>query len=269
MRRDDPIIYFAGPSQHSWCQNFKGLHVLESFANLIDEEANGNMSRYRNTFASMALDPGAFSNMTARRNGKQDVVCIERYIEYAVQHGRGYRFCAHFDDIEGGADGNRSNWLRCRDAGVPNLMAVFHQGEPFSLLDEYIPGSDYIGLGFQRLPNGQIDREKAAPWLDRCFSRIPSDKWVHIFAGTDFMEWPCTSADSTTWMVEVHAILRHSSQGRDALRFLTQPEVLTDIVLRKYEREWKQRRWDGPLLGVAAGRGEQVDLEELLREIAS
>lgn len=256
MQREDPIIYFAGPAQHSLCSWMDGQHVLESFANLIDDGDEGNLSRYRLTFASMALDPGAYSNLTAAKHGRGPLVTIDGYIEHARAHGEFYDWCASFDDITGGADGNRRNWERCMAAGIPRLMPVFHQGEPWSLLEEYCSASNFVGLGFQRPIQDDVT------WLDACFSRIPSHVWVHGFAMTSYLRWPFRSVDSKTWLHEVLALMQTSGQGRSALRFLTQPEML-QIVLKKYQREWRLDRWRGTF-GAAAGRGEQLQLEAAL-----
>lgn len=254
MNLREPIVYFAGVAQHSWCDWFNGLNVLESFANPLD----GQLERYRPTFASMALDPGAYSNLTARQRGEKDVVTIEGFIDFATQHGDFYAWCASFDDITGGAEGNRRNWERCREADIPRLMPVFHQGEPWSLLEEYLSSSKYVGLGFQR----PIDQAEAPFWLDACFSRVPEGTWVHGFAMTAFVRWPFTSVDSTTWLHEVLAMEKESGQGRSALAYQTKRELL-EIVQRKYLRQWK---WDlhKGVIGVAAGRGQQIHLEEAM-----
>ena len=142
-----------------------GQHVLESFANHHGEDGD-NLARYRYSFASMALDSGVYSNLTAGRKGKGAVVTIGPYIDFALEHGEFYDWCAMFDAIEGGVEENRKNWMQCRDAGIPRLMPVFHQGEPWSLLEEYCAASEYVGLGFQRPIRND------AEWLDGCFSRI-------------------------------------------------------------------------------------------------
>lgn len=266
-------VYLAGPAQHSLCSWLDGQHVLESFANNLggdseftrkggqrdepDAEADTDaLTRYRHTYASMCLDPGVYSNMTAEKKGRSPVVAIEPYITFAVRHGAFYDFCASFDDITGGADANRRNWVRCRDAGIPRLMPVFHQGEPISLLREYVAGSNFIGLGFQR----PIANEAA--WLDAVFSEIPEGKWVHGFAMTNYLRWPFRSADSKTWLHEVLAIESASGQGRSALAFLTKRE-LTELVVKKYQRQWKADLWRGTF-GASAGRGEQMDLEDVI-----
>lgn len=275
-RLKEPRVYLAGPNQHSLCSWLDGHHVLESFANNLggedwapgaEERAKkegrkydkGNLARYRHTFASMCLDSGVYSNMTAEKRGDGPVVTIEPYIAFAQQHGAFYDFCASFDDITGGPEANRRNWIRCRDAGIHNLMPVFHQGEPWSLLEEYVSASNYVGLGFQRPIKDEV------PWLDGCFQRIPERVWVHGFAMTNYLRFPFRSADSKTWLHEMLAIESASGQGRNVLAYLTKRE-LVELVVKKYQRQWKADLWRGTF-GVAAGRGEQLDLESLMHHL--
>jgi hypothetical protein len=242
----------------------EGQHVLENFENHLGDEG-GNIARYRETFASLVLDLGAYSLMTEeRRRGR--LTDAEREarktaaIAFAVEHGHGYDWVSHYDDIEGGAEGNYRNWQRCKSAGIPRLLAVFHQGEPFDLLRQYCKETAFVGLGFQRPIKDDL------AWLDACFSEIPEGKWVHGFAMTGYLRYPFRSADSKTWLHEVLEIMKVSSgQARNALSFLTQAEIC-QIVIKKYHREWKRDRWRGTF-GTAAGRGAQVDLEELIREV--
>lgn len=294
----EPRVYLAGPNQHSLCSWLDGHHVLESFANNLggdgkkckltakcvgrvhpikgDREqcdvcgksrevtgpengSTGNIARYRATFSSMALDSGAYSNMTAQKRGEEDKVTLGGYVEFAKKHGEFYDWCAVMDDITGGADGNRRNWEECKAHHIPRLMPVFHQGEPWSLLEEYASASAYVGLGFQR----PIQNEAA--WLDGCFQRIPERVWVHGFAMTGYMRWPFRSTDSTTWLHEVKDMAKASGQGRSALAYLTQRE-LVELVVKKYQRQWKTDLWHGTF-GVAAGRGEQLDLESVMRHL--
>lgn len=264
----DPIIYFAGAAQHSLCDWLMGHHVLEVYERNLGEDGD-SLARYRSTFKSMANEPGTFMVMMeqrarkeGRRKGKEPYTDAELeakrqgYIDFCLQHGDFYDWNASYDEIDVGLEQNRKNWIRCRDAGIPRLMPVFHQGEPFSLLDEYCAGSTYIGLGFQR----PIENEAA--WLDACFEHIPESHWVHGFAMTNYLRWPLTSADSTTWLHEVLAMDKESGQGRSALAFLTKGE-LVDLVVKKYQRQWKRDVWRGTF-GVAAGRGQQIDLEEAM-----
>lgn len=256
----DPIVYFAGAAQHSWCSWLEGMPVLESFADHLGPEGreSESLSRYRATFERMALDPGAYSNMTARRAGKPDKVTIDGYLAFAAAHGDFYDWCASYDDIEGGAEGNLRNWERCKAANILRLMPVFHQGEPLDLLREYVRQSRYVGLGFQR------PIKNDAQWLDMCFAEIPEGTWVHGFAMVSYLRWPLTSADATTWMHEVLAMEAESGQGKSALASLTKKELL-DIVVKHYKRKPRLDAWRGTF-GVAAGRGQQIDIEEVLKE---
>lgn len=261
---DGPVVYLAGPAQHSLCSWVAGSHVLENFENNLGEEGD-NLARYRDTFESMALDLGAYMLMTEeRRMGRRFTDAerearMEKAIAFAVAHGEGYDWVSHYDDVTGGADGNWRNYERCKAAGIPRLMPVFHQGEPLDLLRAYVKDSQYVGLGFQRPIKDDL------AWLDLCFAEIPEGKWVHGFAMTDYLRFPFTSADSKTWLHEVLAIMSHTSQGASALAYLTQPEIV-GLVLKKYQRQWKRDRWRGTF-GVAAGRGQQLDLETLIAEL--
>lgn len=258
----EPIIYFAGPNQHSLCHWMEGQHVLENYENNLGEDG-GNIARYRETFASMVLDLGAYSIMTEERRMGRRLTDAEREtrmegaIRFAVEHGHGYDWVSHYDDVTGGAEGNWRNYERCKAAGIPRLMPVFHQGEPLDLLRQYCKESAFVGLGFQRPIQNDLE------WLDTCFAEIPDGKWVHGFAMTNYLRYPFRSADSKTWLHEVLEVMKVSSgQARNALSFLTQAEICA-IVIKKYHREWRRDRWRGTF-GVAAGRGQQVDLEEVL-----
>lgn len=263
--RHDPIIYFAAAAQHSWCDWLQGHHVLENYENNLGAEGD-SMARYRDTYASMAADLGAYMVMSEeRRNGRMTPVQKEARkaaaIAWAVQHSAFYSFTSHYDDIEGGPEGNLRNYEECKRAGIVRLMPVFHQGEPMDLLRQYVRETTYIGLGFQR----PIRNE--AEWLDACFAEIPEGHWVHGFAMTNYLRWPLRSADSKTWLHEVLAMEAESGQGKSALAYLTKSELL-DIVVKKYQRQWKRDLWRGTF-GVAAGRGQQVDLEEVLATLDS
>lgn len=228
--RDTPLIYFAGVNQSHWCDSFAGLRVLESFA-----DVRHLMDRYRPTFKSMALDSGAYSEMTT---GK--AIDLDEYMDFCGLHGRFYDFVASLDSIKGGPDVNLRNWRTMRDHKI-YAIPTFHQGEPWSVLEDYCAGSTMVGLGFQRpIRDPEI-------WLGECFARIPSQILVHGWAMTSFTHYPFESVDSRTWFYEVRALMtpRMNGQGSDALDCLT-PRELLDIVVKKYIRLPKRERWEGP-----------------------
>lgn len=221
-------VYFAGAAQHSWLEGMRGRHVLESFANI-----RRVTDRYRATWASGMLDSGAFTEMTTGVP-----IDLQAYRDFAVRHGDFYESIANLDDIRGDVDKSKRNLQYLKDGGV-DAFPVFHQGEPMSVLDDYCAESPMIGLGFQR------PIKNAQRWLDLCFARIPTITKVHGFAMTSYMHsWPFSQVDSTSWLWEVKGLMSVKGQGSDALKLLTQSELL-DIVLKKYDRLPKASKWRG------------------------
>lgn len=222
-----PRIYFAGVNQNQWCDWFAGHRVLETFA-----DVRGLMDRWRPLFGSMALDSGAYSEMASGV-----AIDLGEYIEFAQAHGSFYDFVASLDSITGGVEANLTNWRAMKDRGV-NAVPTFHQGEPMSLLRDYAAGSNMLGLGFQR------PIENARAWLDECFSHIPAATLVHGWGMTSYTDYPFHSVDSRTWFFEVRALMSVEGQGSEAMRCLT-PHELLDIVIKKYERLPRRKRWEG------------------------
>jgi hypothetical protein len=224
-----PRIYFAGVNQSHWCDAFAGHRVLESYA-----DVRALMDRYRPTFASMALDSGAYTEMTT---GK--AIDLAQYVDFCQAHGKFYDFIASLDSITGGPDVNLSNWRTMRDAGI-DAVPTFHQGEPWSVLQDYCAGSAAVGLGFQRpIQNGET-------WLGECFSLIPERVRVHGWAMTSYTHFPFHSVDSRTWFFEVRALMGVEGQGASALDCLT-PRELLEIVVKKYLRLPRRKLWSGQL----------------------
>ncbi len=222
-----PLIYFAGVNQHQWCEAFRGLRVLESFA-----DSRALFDRYRPTFASMCLDSGAFTEMNTG-----EAIDLGAYISFCLEHGAAYDWIASLDSITGGPEVNVANWSAMRAEGV-DAVPTFHQGEPMDLLGEYCMSAKMIGLGFQR------PIENARPWLDDCFNRIPSATRVHGWAMTSYTDYPFHSVDSRSWYFEVKALMSVKGQGEAAMACLTPGELL-EIVQKKYARLPKRQRWSG------------------------
>lgn len=201
--------------------------MLESFADI-----RPLTDRYRGTWAGGMLDSGAFTEMTT---GK--AIDLHAYTEFAQQHGDFYDAVINLDDIRGDVDKSLANLAHLRDAGV-DAMPVFHQGEPWSVLEDMAADFDYLGIGFQRPIENPLE------FLDGVWSRI-GDTRVHGFAMTNYMgEYPFHSVDSTTWLWEVKGLLALTSQG-NPLKYMT-PHELVQIVLRKYERMPKAAKWEAP-----------------------
>lgn len=229
------IVYLASPSNQMQADSLAGCYVLESFG--LYAEAQW-MTRFRPTFAGIMLDSGAYSVMS---KGKK--IDVQEYISYCKQHGAVYDKIVNLDVISGGVtervDGGKANLQLMRDAGI-DALPVFHQGEPWSVLEE-LASSGKVGLGFQR-PIRCADE-----FLDECFSIIPSSTKVHGFAMTnaDYTgRYPFDSVDSATIWYEYQALLSLSGQGSDVMQYQT-PRELVEIILRKYHRLPMATAWRG------------------------
>lgn len=229
------IIYLASPSNQLQAAGLAGCHVLESFGLYAK---NRWMVRYRPTFAGMMLDSGAFSVMT---DGIE--IDLGEYIAFCQQHGSAYDKIVNLDVISGDVaarvDGGKRNLQTMRDAGI-DALPVFHQGEPWSVLEE-LASCGKVGLGFQR-PIRCADE-----YLDGCFSRISSTVRVHGFAMTNAEytgRYPFHSVDSATIWYEYKALLSLSGQGSDVMQYQTPSEII-EIILRKYSRLPMAMAWRG------------------------
>lgn len=229
------IIYLASPATQLHAEMMAGCDVLESFA--IKATAQWSV-RYRPTWRRVMLDSGAYSEMTT---GK--AVDLGAYVDFCVQHQAAYSEIVNLDVIAGDVSErvtrSAANLQRMRDAGLDPLP-VFHQGEPYSVLQD-LASCGRVGLGFQRpIRGGQA-------WLDECFARIPSTTKVHGFgmANERFTKlFPFHSVDSATWIHELKALSALSGQGSDVLHYLTQGELLKLVIL-KYQRLPMASAWAG------------------------
>lgn len=224
---DETRIYFAAVNTTNLCEAFVGLHVLESFA-----DVRRLMDRYRPLFKSMALDSGAFTEMNTG-----EAIDLGEYIAFCHQHGAFYDFVASLDSITGGPDVNVRNWREMRDRGV-QAVPTFHQGEPFSLLEDYCRETKMLGLGFQR------PITNAREWLSECFNRIPRDVLVHGWGMTSYTDFPFYSVDSRTWFFEMRALMSVEGQGSSTIQCLT-PSELLGLVVKRYLRLPLRAKWNG------------------------
>ena len=225
-------LYFASPNTRILAEAVKEQRVLESFA-IQWKYAN----QYRMAYRSMMLDSGAFS---AHNSGK--VIDVDEYGEYAAAHAADYDLVINLDDIAGNVALSAANESRLRDVHGLDPVPVFHQGEPWAVLDEYTSRAPVVGLGFKRpLTRPAIRRE----WIGECFGRVPTGHKIHGFAMTSYMgDFPFASVDSTTWIRDYMDIAYgpHGQIGELA-RFLTPLEIL-DLVIKKWERRPRCTTWE-------------------------
>lgn len=122
---------------------------------------------------------------------------IQQYAQWLTEHQDWCTIYANLDVI-GGPDATRVNQDYLESQGL-HPVPVFHTGEPFSVLEDYIAdGYTYIALG-KLLGNSQKD---LTPWIARCFE-VAGDRAVfHGFGLTvwdQLRRFPWYSVDSSSW----------------------------------------------------------------------
>lgn len=207
--------------------------VLFSYFRLKDFEDWRKFISYRSKEIDVMLDSGAFSIWKA---GKGDVD-LEEYINYCLKLQRGEEFksitfvcldkipgtigrAASVHEIKDAAELSLENYKRMKEAGVENVLPVYHLGEELSCLKKIIDtGATYIGVG--GLARAVGNRRKG-DWLDTVFGflRGYSEMKVHGFGMTDsslLLRYPFFSADSCTPHINVgfgFLTLFNKEQGR-------------------------------------------------------
>jgi hypothetical protein len=77
-------------------------------------------------------------------------------------------------DVINDAEGTRRRWreaVRDHHDLLPRLVPVFHEGDPWDLLDEYEPETHLVALG---RTGGRESKRKTFEWYDEAFNRHPT-----------------------------------------------------------------------------------------------
>lgn len=134
---------------------------------------------------------------TARTMGKS--INLDEYGEWLVNVQDCCTLYANLDVI-GAPDATRRNQDYLETQYGLRPIPVFHTGEPFSVLEDYIAdGYTYIALG-KLLGNSQKD---LTPWIGRCFEVAGDLAVFHGFGLTvweQLKRWPWYSVDSSSWV---------------------------------------------------------------------
>jgi hypothetical protein len=203
------ILRLAG--NHDWkdCWEFalnNGGQLLQSYWDFIRPDANIGRVRLKRTIKpkkeiNLFLDSGAFSAFT---QGVE--INIREYIVFIKEHEQYLEVYANLDVI-GDAEATLKNQTIMEAAGLTPLPC-FHQGSPYSYLQNYIDNYDYVALG--GLAGGRYSRDEVRIHLDKCFSEFICDKKgmpqlkVHGFGLTSnrfLWRYPWYSVDSTSWVL--------------------------------------------------------------------
>jgi hypothetical protein len=176
-----------------------GHGVLVSYA--LVEEGRVTLDMLRAFVAAgceLVFDNGEFSRWKSGRptNGPAFYAWL-RSLDAA---GIPWRWAVALDVI-GDAEGTRTEWRRVlsdeRDL-LLKLVPVFHEGDPWDLLDEYEPDTRLVGLG---RTEGRKSKAATFGWYDGAFNRYP-DLRAHALgnATPETLEpYPFESFDASSW----------------------------------------------------------------------
>lgn len=183
------ILYFAGESFDAITREEKA-DVLKSYA--YENAAAKVLTEGRKT--RFFLDSGAF---TAFSQGKQ--VDIQAYAAFIKHHGRHITVAANLDVI-GSWEGTKANQRQLEAMGC-EVLPVFHHGEPWEVLEQYVKEYRYLALG-GLVPIAK-DRAKMTYFLNKAFSIIRDKTLIHGFGVNATWAWrayPFYSVDATSWL---------------------------------------------------------------------
>ncbi len=215
-------VHFAGINTRPLSAATLGRDILISYADVLrsaywwtEMKAALEAGRYR----SVILDSGAFTV----RSDEGFTVDIDRYVAFCVEHQHLFDTVVGLDDIGGDLAATWGNQAMLEAAGI-DALPVYHQDEPWAVLEAYLDRYDRIGVGFARKPGGALahPRRENAEFLREFFRRVRAreGKWVHGFAMTDWANkgWPFNSVDSTTWIYEYRALRRQEPYEAEKAR---------------------------------------------------
>lgn len=186
---------FAVGSGSTAARILVGKRALVSFAYVGTRWLpESRLAKLRAACAGLVLDSGAF---TAWQKGT--AIDIAEHTAFVAERHAEFEWCAALDAI-GDAAASLANWRRQRSelASDVRLVPVFHEGEDFEILDEYVAAAPLIGLGRTK---GRKSVDATFDWYDNVFNRYPLGKF-HAFGNgsPETLEpYPFVSFDCTTW----------------------------------------------------------------------
>lgn len=214
--------YFAGMNGERLAAVLEGEDVLISYADIATRP--GVWAREirprleRRAFRSVILDSGAFTELKQRAANARAIAKgkkpryprpwhtdLEAYGAFCVEFGHLFDEIVTLDDIAGDVELTRRNTDYLESLGLV-VVPVFHQGEAWEVLEDYVQRYDRIGLGVQRTSSGS-PAAGSFVWTRDALERIPSSISVHGFGMTRFAKrLPMATTDSTTWIAEFRGV---------------------------------------------------------------
>jgi len=191
-------LYFAGSENIKYLSILlreKAKNLLFSYFYISKKKVNLlSISKDKFVNGNIFLDSSGFSAFTVKA-----LIDINKYCDYIHQNKNILTVYANLDVI-GDGEASLKNLNYMESQGL-NPLPVFHYGEDWSLLDEYIKKYNYFAIG----GTVQLKKDKKVMYkfLDNCFSRVNQKIKIHGFGVTaiDLLKrYPFYSVDSSTWI---------------------------------------------------------------------
>jgi len=211
-------VHFAGVNTEALCAATEGRAILVSYADVLRRPGWWTRSLLprleAGAYSSVILDSGAFTVLSAGLR-----IDVSDYARFAAEYGHLFDQVVGLDDIAGELSTTWRNQAELEAAGV-DAMPVFHQGEPWAVLDHYLARYGAVGVGFARKPGGRLAHSQADnhAFLVEVFARRDAcgrSVRLHGFAMTRWAEagFAFDTTDSTTWIAEYRALSKIAPEG--------------------------------------------------------
>lgn len=213
-------LYFAG-SYHKEFDPYLRKHGANRLGSQLTERPMVERWFNQKGTGHLFIDSGAYS---AHSRGKE--IDVDEYIDYLNKNDDKFHIFAQVDHIPGRlnqpktpqelAEAPKISWdnylyMRPKLKSPEKLIPVFHQGEDYKWLVNMLEWVDnkgqhipYIGLS----PSNDLTPKEKRKFLSKCYTIIKNSSnpqvKTHLFGMTSrylLERFPCTSADSTSWLM--------------------------------------------------------------------
>lgn len=232
-KRERVRIYFAGLNTARFAEVLEGQDVLISYADIARrpgvwaDEIRPRLER--GAYRSVILDSGAFTELTERGRNERAIAAgkrpphpnpwhtdLEEYGRFVLEHRDLFDEVITLDDIAGDVATTRRNTDYLEGLGL-DVVPVFHQGESWDVLEDYVRRYRRIGLGVQRTSSGS-PVAGAREWTAEAIDRIPTSVSIHGLGMTRYAKTlRMATTDSTTWIAEYRGV-RKPERGTHSCR---------------------------------------------------
>lgn len=170
------------------------LRILLSFFYYRTTDLEKLLTRDINPQPEVFSDSGAFSAFT-----KGQPISAEQYGYWLIKWRKYFQVMANLDVI-GDPESTLVNQGILESMGLP-VLPVFHTGDDFKYLEQYLEQYQYIALGGM-VPYLRNAESRLMAWLVKCFKLAEGKAVFHGFGCTSWLclkAFPWYSVDSSSW----------------------------------------------------------------------